>query len=49
MPPSAKQFVVSPIDEKMRAISARVKVDIAKPGARPPVAPFRLNVLKLMP
>lgn len=31
MPPS-KKFVVSPIDEKMRAVSARVVVDIAKPG-----------------
>lgn len=31
MPP-ARQFIVSPIDEKMRAKSARVVVDIAKPG-----------------
>jgi len=28
----ARQFVVSPIDDKMRQISARVVVDIAKPG-----------------
>ena len=30
--PAAKKFIVSPIDEKMRAVSARVVVDIAKPG-----------------
>merc|ERR1711977_336015 len=29
---SSRQFVVSPIDDKMRQISARVVVDIAKPG-----------------
>eukprot|EP00656_Telonema_subtile_P008490 TRINITY_DN13958_c0_g2_i7.p1 TRINITY_DN13958_c0_g2~~TRINITY_DN13958_c0_g2_i7.p1 ORF type:complete len:474 (-),score=151.60 TRINITY_DN13958_c0_g2_i7:285-1706(-) len=28
----ARQFVVSPIDDKMRQVSARVVVDIAKPG-----------------
>merc|ERR1712100_125453 len=30
--PASRKFIVSPIDEKMRAVSARVVVDIAKPG-----------------
>merc|ERR1711959_578472 len=32
MPVKARQFVVQPIDDKMRGISNRVVVDIAKPG-----------------
>lgn len=43
--PKSSQFMVSPIDEKMRAISARIIVDIAKPGVtlRHPESEKKIN------